>query len=80
VVTDQTSAHDPLNGYVPQGLTLAEATNCANRILGNMCAGRRDYGGACGRDAGVAAGGAVAFDYGNNIRRFAFDAGALMRS
>ena len=26
VLTDQTSAHDPLNGYVPRGLTLAEAT------------------------------------------------------
>ena len=25
VLTDQTSAHDPLNGYVPNGLTLAEA-------------------------------------------------------
>src|SRR5437016_14175449 len=26
VVTDQTSAHDPLNGYIPAGLTLAAAT------------------------------------------------------
>ena len=31
VVTDQTSAHDPLNGYVPQGLTLAEAAELRKR-------------------------------------------------
>jgi urocanate hydratase len=31
VVTDQTSAHDPLNGYIPQGLTLAEAADLRER-------------------------------------------------
>jgi len=31
VVTDQTSAHDPLNGYVPQGMTLAEAAELRQR-------------------------------------------------
>ena len=31
VVTDQTSAHDPLNGYVPQGLTLSEAAELRQR-------------------------------------------------
>jgi urocanate hydratase len=31
VVTDQTSAHDPLNGYVPQGLTLDQATELRQR-------------------------------------------------
>ncbi len=31
VVTDQTSAHDPLNGYIPQGLTLTEAAELRQR-------------------------------------------------
>ncbi len=76
VVTDQTSAHDPLNGYVPAGLTLAEATELrttdprsyVNRSMLSMA-------------QHVAAmlelkrAGAVAFDYGNNIRKMALDAG-----
>ena len=36
VVTDQTSAHDPLNGYIPQGLTLGEAPSCAGAIRRSM--------------------------------------------
>jgi len=75
-VTDQTSAHDPLNGYVPAGLTLEEAaelrrndprayTECAMESMAihveAMLALKRS--------------GAIAFDYGNNIRKMAFDAG-----
>ena len=75
-VTDQTSAHDPLNGYVPAGLTLDEAkelrqsdpagyversTESMARHVEAMLALKRA--------------GAVAFDYGNNIRKQAFDAG-----
>ena len=41
VVTDQTSAHDPLNGYIPQGLSLSEAANCASAIRKSMCAALR---------------------------------------
>jgi len=55
-VTDQTSAHDPRNGYLPRGWTLAQAAE----------ARKRDP---------VKAKGAVAFDYGNNIRQVAFDEG-----
>jgi urocanate hydratase len=76
VVTDQTSAHDALNGYVPRGLTLAEAARLRERD-------RDEYV----RRAMVSMGehveamlafqerGAVVFDYGNNIRAQAVKAG-----
>ena len=32
LVTDQTSAHDPLNGYIPVGYTLEEARNFVKKI------------------------------------------------
>jgi urocanate hydratase len=76
VVTDQTSAHDPLNGYVPQGLTLEQAvelrkSNPVEHIR------RATESMVVHVDAMLALqrSGAVVFDYGNNIRRFAFDAG-----
>ena len=76
VVTDQTSAHDPLNGYVPPGMSLAEADDLR----------RSDPAGYVEKSkAGMAIhvsamldlkrAGAVAFDYGNNIRKQALDAG-----
>jgi urocanate hydratase len=76
VVTDQTSAHDPLNGYVPQGLTLSEAAELRGRDPEEYV--RRSTASMVVHvDAMLALqrAGAVAFDYGNNIRRFAFDAG-----
>ena len=76
VVTDQTSAHDPLNGYIPAGYSLAAASalrqadpveyvklsmaSMAVHVDAMLAMQRR---------------GAVAFDYGNNIRKRAFDAG-----
>jgi urocanate hydratase len=75
-VTDQTSAHDPLNGYVPAGLTLAEAeelrrTDSRGYIERSMQSMARHV------EAMLALkrAGAVAFDYGNNIRKQALDAG-----
>lgn len=76
VVTDQTSAHDMLVGYLPQGLSLAEAAalrasdpatyvaRATASVVEHVKAMRvmQDRG-------------AVAFDYGNNIRTVAFDAG-----
>jgi urocanate hydratase len=75
-VTDQTSAHDPLNGYVPAGVSAEEAEELR----------RTDPKGYVERSTASMArhveamlalqrAGAVAFDYGNNIRKFAFDAG-----
>ena len=76
VLTDQTSAHDTLNGYVPNALTLADAAQlrrsapeeyirrATESIVSHVNAmlemQRR---------------GAITFDYGNNIRTVAFDAG-----
>jgi len=76
VVTDQTSAHDPLNGYVPQGLSLDQAAELRRRDPEEYV--RRSTATMVVHvDAMLALqrSGAVTFDYGNNIRRFAFDAG-----
>jgi urocanate hydratase len=76
VVTDQTGAHDPLNGYIPQGLTLSDAAELRERDPKEYV--RRSTASMVVHvDAMLAMqrAGAVAFDYGNNIRRFAFDAG-----
>ncbi|HEX4899326.1 MAG TPA: urocanate hydratase, partial [Pyrinomonadaceae bacterium] len=75
-ITDQTSAHDPLNGYIPAGVTLSEAADLrkANpaeywtRSLESMAQHVEAM-------LALKRAGAVAFDYGNNIRKFAFDAG-----
>src|SRR5919199_2613903 len=75
-VTDQTSAHDPLNGYVPAGLTLEEAEEL-RRTDPKAYVERSMQSMARHVEAMLALqrAGAVAFDYGNNIRKQAFDAG-----
>lgn len=75
-VTDQTSAHDPLNGYIPAGLSLAEAEmlrarnprDYVRRSFDTMvvhAAAMLDYQ----RD------GAIVFEYGNNLRGHAKEHG-----
>ena len=76
VITDQTSAHDELNGYVPDGLSLAEAdalraADPAEYIRRSVAAMGKHV--AAMREMQKA--GAVAFDYGNNIRAQAVLAG-----
>jgi len=69
VVTDQTSAHDPLGGYVPGGLTLDEAATLRRDDPDDYV--RRSYASMSAHvDAMVdfQAAGAVTFDYGNNLR------------
>ncbi|MET0646313.1 MAG: urocanate hydratase [Pyrinomonadaceae bacterium] len=75
-VTDQTSAHDPLNGYVPAGLSLEEAEEL-RRTDPRGYVERSTQSMARHVEAMLALqrAGAVAFDYGNNIRKFAYDAG-----
>ena len=76
VLTDQTSAHDSLNGYVPAGLTLEEAADLrladaddyVRRALDSMAQQVRAM-------LALQASGAVTFDYGNNIRAQAQSAG-----
>ncbi|MCH1626684.1 urocanate hydratase [Fredinandcohnia quinoae] len=76
IMTDQTSAHDPLNGYIPEGFTLEEAdllrkedpkryvarstSSMAKHVLAMLEFQRR---------------GTITFDYGNNIRQVAKDEG-----
>jgi len=69
VVTDQTSAHDTLNGYVPNGMPLAEAY--ALRTSNPAEYERRALDAItvhCKAMVGLQERGAVVFDYGNNIR------------
>ena len=75
-VTDQTSAHDPLNGYVPAGYSLEAAAELRQRdpaeYVRLSTASMVVHVNAM---LDLQRAGAVAFDYGNNIRRFAADAG-----
>lgn len=76
IITDQTSAHDPLNGYVPQGYTVEEAREL-----------RKDNPKKYVEQAEASMAkhvelmlkfqknGAVAFDYGNNIRQVVYNNG-----
>jgi urocanate hydratase len=76
MVTDQTSAHDPLNGYLPQGWSVAEAKSkresdpkavekAARASMRTHVAAMVDFWNA----------GVPTLDYGNNIRQVALDEG-----
>jgi urocanate hydratase len=76
VVTDQTSAHDMLNGYVPHGMSLVEAATL--READPQTYVQRSTASAVTHVRAMRAmqdAGAIAFDYGNNIRTVALDAG-----
>src|SRR5467141_2037460 len=76
ILTDQTSAHDPLNGYVPNGMTLAEALEL--RGCDPKAYQERSLDAIARHVEGMLElqkMGAVTFDYGNNIRTFAFQRG-----
>ncbi len=76
VVTDQTSAHDPLNGYVPAGFTLAQAAELRQRDAAEYTRlSTESMVVHVNAMLDLQRAGAIAFDYGNNIRRFAADAG-----
>jgi urocanate hydratase len=75
-VTDQTSAHDPLNGYIPEGYSLEEAAKLrksdakkylelSKNSISKHVRAMLDFQN----------GGAITFDYGNNIRQVAKDNG-----
>jgi urocanate hydratase len=76
VLTDQTSAHDPLNGYVPNGMSLDAAVELRKKnpdeykkrsmaAMAEHVKGMLDLQNL----------GAITFDYGNNIRTFAYEQG-----
>jgi urocanate hydratase len=76
VLTDQTSAHDMLRGYVPDGMSLDEATALRESDPDEYL--RRSTATAVRHVRAMLAlqqRGAVTFDYGNNVRTVAFDAG-----
>jgi urocanate hydratase len=76
VVTDQTSAHDMINGYIPAGLSVAEAAALRGRDSGEYL--RRAYGSIALQMRAMLdfqRSGAILFDYGNNFRREAENAG-----
>ncbi len=76
VLTDQTSAHDTLNGYVPAGMSLADATALRARDpAGYVRAATASIVRHVEAMLALKAQGAVTFDYGNNIRTVAKDAG-----
>ncbi len=76
LLTDQTSAHDPLNGYVPAGYTLEAAARLRttdpkdyiDHALDSIATHVRAM-------LDLKRAGAIVFDYGNNIRRMAADRG-----
>jgi urocanate hydratase len=76
VLTDQTSAHDPLNGYIPRGLSLDEAAGLretdpgtyTKRAIESMAVHVQAMLDMQKRQA-------VTFDYGNNIRTMAYEGG-----
>jgi urocanate hydratase len=69
IVTDQTSAHDPLNGYVPRGYTLSEALDLRRTDPKAYVAAARDSMAThCAAMVGFQEKGAEVFDYGNNLR------------
>jgi urocanate hydratase len=76
IVTDQTSAHDPLNGYVPEGFTLEDAarlrkenpsqyTQLSQKSMAKHVEAMLEFQKR----------GSIVFDYGNNIRQVAKDEG-----
>src|SRR5262244_591228 len=76
ILTDQTSAHDPLNGYIPAGLTVEQADELRKNdskayLEKSLDAIARHVEGML-RLQKI---GSVTFDYGNNIRTFAFQRG-----
>jgi urocanate hydratase len=76
LVTDQTSAHDPLNGYIPLGLSLQEAAELrAEDASGYVERAKASMAEEVSAMVWMKDRGAEVFDYGNNIRAFAREAG-----
>jgi urocanate hydratase len=76
VVTDQTSAHDPLGGYIPHEVPLEEAAALRERDPDTYVRlSLQSIGRHCRAILDLRRSGAVAFDYGNNLRGFAQQAG-----
>ncbi|PGS78385.1 urocanate hydratase [Bacillus thuringiensis] len=76
LVTDQTSAHDPLNGYIPVGYTLEEAAKLREEDPERYVQlSKESMTKHVEAMLAMQEKGAITFDYGNNIRQVAFDEG-----
>ncbi|PEF64687.1 urocanate hydratase [Bacillus anthracis] len=76
LVTDQTSAHDPLNGYIPVDYTLEEAAKLREEDPERYVQlSKESMTKHVEAMLAMQAKGAITFDYGNNIRQVAFDEG-----
>ena len=76
ILTDQTSAHDPLNGYVPNGMTLEEAIALrkSDTVIYKQLS-LKSMARHVGFMLEMQRRGSVTFDYGNNLREFARQGG-----
>ena len=76
IVTDQTSAHDPLYGYIPSGYTVDEAATLRDDDPDTYIkSARESMAGQCEAIVGFQSAGVETFDYGNNLRGEALTAG-----
>ena len=76
IVTDQTSAHDPLNGYVPEGFTVEEAIYLRNEDPSRyVMLAKQSMRKHVEAMVELQNRGSIVFDYGNNIRQVAKDEG-----
>jgi urocanate hydratase len=76
VVTDQTSAHDPLNGYLPQGWSMTQAAKMRlEDEAGVVKAAKHSMAVQVQAMLDLQAAGAATTDYGNNIRQMALEEG-----
>lgn len=76
MLTDQTSAHDPLNGYIPNGMSLGEAAELRkNDPVEYKRRSLKSMARHVGFMLDLQKRGAVTFDYGNNLREFAKQGG-----
>ena len=76
VVTDQTSAHDPLNGYLPQGWSMEHAAKMREQDpKAVVTAAKQSMAVQVRAMLALQQAGAATTDYGNNIRQMAFDEG-----
>ncbi len=77
IVTDQTSAHDPLNGYIPSGMDVESAAQMRERDRDGYL--NKVFESMVGHVEAIVEmkrRGARVFEYGNNLRRMAYDHGA----
>ena len=77
ILTDQTSAHDPLNGYIPSGYSVESAVEARKSDPhGYVKKAKESMARHVNAMLRMQSLGATTFEYGNNIRKMAYDAGA----